>query len=114
VATDIAARGIDVDGISHVINFDLPNVPETYVHWPHGTRRCDRRRHFAVRQRRNRLRSGYREAHPHVDCVERPNRALAAVRTGGLKNRRPQDGVRPPGSATAAAQTQCGGQTASI
>ncbi len=32
VATDIAARGLDVDGISHVINFDLPNVPETYVH----------------------------------------------------------------------------------
>jgi superfamily II DNA/RNA helicase len=32
VATDIAARGIDVDGISHVVNFELPNVPETYVH----------------------------------------------------------------------------------
>ena len=32
IATDIAARGIDVDGISHVINFDLPNVPEDYVH----------------------------------------------------------------------------------
>lgn len=32
VATDIAARGIDVDGISHVINFDLPMEPETYVH----------------------------------------------------------------------------------
>jgi len=32
VATDIAARGIDVDGVSHVVNFDLPNVPETYVH----------------------------------------------------------------------------------
>jgi superfamily II DNA/RNA helicase len=32
VATDIAARGIDVDGVSHVINFDLPNVPESYVH----------------------------------------------------------------------------------
>ena len=32
VATDIAARGIDVDGISHVVNFDLPHVPETYVH----------------------------------------------------------------------------------
>ena len=32
VATDIAARGIDVDGISHVANFDLPHVPETYVH----------------------------------------------------------------------------------
>ena len=32
VATDIAARGIDVDGITHVINFDLTNIPETYVH----------------------------------------------------------------------------------
>jgi len=32
VATDIAARGIDVDGISHVINFEIPNEPESYVH----------------------------------------------------------------------------------
>ena len=32
VATDIAARGIDVDGVSHVINFELPNEPESYVH----------------------------------------------------------------------------------
>ena len=32
VATDIAARGIDVDGISHVVNYDLPDVPESYVH----------------------------------------------------------------------------------
>lgn len=32
VATDIAARGIDIDELSHVINYDLPNVPETYVH----------------------------------------------------------------------------------
>jgi len=32
IATDIAARGIDVDGITHVINLDLPNVPESYVH----------------------------------------------------------------------------------
>src|SRR4029077_12416958 len=32
VATDIAARGIDVTGISHVINFDLPAQPEDYVH----------------------------------------------------------------------------------
>jgi len=32
VATDIAARGIDVDDLSQVINFDLPNIPETYVH----------------------------------------------------------------------------------
>jgi ATP-dependent RNA helicase RhlE len=32
VATDIAARGIDVDNVTHVFNFDLPNDPETYVH----------------------------------------------------------------------------------
>jgi ATP-dependent RNA helicase RhlE len=32
VATDIAARGIDVDGISHVFNYDLPNISESYVH----------------------------------------------------------------------------------
>jgi ATP-dependent RNA helicase RhlE len=32
VATDIAARGIDVENLSHVINYELPNIPETYVH----------------------------------------------------------------------------------
>ncbi|MBN1337830.1 MAG: DEAD/DEAH box helicase [Bacteroidales bacterium] len=32
IATDIAARGIDVEELSHVINYDLPNIPETYVH----------------------------------------------------------------------------------
>src|SRR5690606_26677677 len=32
VATDIAARGIDIDSLSHVVNYDIPNVPETYVH----------------------------------------------------------------------------------
>ncbi|MBV8971135.1 MAG: DEAD/DEAH box helicase, partial [Sphingomonadaceae bacterium] len=32
VATDIAARGIDIDAVSHVVNYELPNVPEQYVH----------------------------------------------------------------------------------
>ncbi len=32
VATDIAARGIDIDGVTHVVNYELPNVPEAYVH----------------------------------------------------------------------------------
>lgn len=32
IATDIAARGLDIDAVSHVINFDLPNIPESYVH----------------------------------------------------------------------------------
>ena len=32
VATDVAARGLDIDGVSHVINYDMPDVPEVYVH----------------------------------------------------------------------------------
>jgi len=32
VATDIAARGLDIDDLPHVVNYELPNVPETYVH----------------------------------------------------------------------------------
>ena len=32
VATDVAARGIDIDGVSHVINYDMPNDPESYIH----------------------------------------------------------------------------------
>src|ERR1700712_2355865 len=32
IATDIAARGIDIDDLTHVINYELPNIPETYVH----------------------------------------------------------------------------------
>ncbi|MEP9378948.1 DEAD/DEAH box helicase [Aquabacter sp. CN5-332] len=42
VATDIAARGIDVTGVSHVFNYDLPNVPESYVHRIGRTARAGR------------------------------------------------------------------------
>jgi ATP-dependent RNA helicase RhlE len=42
VATDIAARGIDIDDISHVINFDMPNTPEDYVHRIGRTARAGR------------------------------------------------------------------------
>lgn len=42
VATDIAARGIDVDNVTHVINYDIPNVPETYVHRIGRTARAGR------------------------------------------------------------------------
>jgi ATP-dependent RNA helicase RhlE len=42
VATDVAARGIDVPGVSHVYNYDLPNVPESYVHRIGRTARAGR------------------------------------------------------------------------
>ena len=53
VATDIAARGIDVTGISHVINFDLPAQPEDYVHRIGRTARAGAsgRRHIVLRCR---------------------------------------------------------------
>ena len=44
VATDIAARGIDVDGISHVINYDIPDTAETYTHRTGRTGRATRKR----------------------------------------------------------------------
>lgn len=42
VATDIAARGLDIEGVSHVVNFELPNVPEAYVHRIGRTARAGR------------------------------------------------------------------------
>ena len=43
VATDIVARGIDVSGVSHVINFDVPDTPEAYTHRLGRTGRAERR-----------------------------------------------------------------------
>ena len=42
VATDIAARGIDVEGVSHVVNFDVPNEPDVYIHRVGRTARAQR------------------------------------------------------------------------
>ncbi len=60
VATDVAARGLDIDEVSHVINYDVPNVPETYVHRIGRTGRagasgeavsfCDREERDFIRQ----------------------------------------------------------------
>ncbi|WNG45612.1 DEAD/DEAH box helicase [Archangium minus] len=104
VATDIAARGIDIDGITHVINFDLPNVPETYVHRIGRTGRagaagialsfCDteERAYLKDIERTIRRRVPVVEAHPH-----RSN--LPAPVAGALESApaaRPQQGPRAP------------------
>ena len=47
IATDIAARGIDVDGVSHVVNYDLPNIPES-LRPPHRPHRARRRHGIAI------------------------------------------------------------------
>ena len=97
VATDIAARGIDVDGVSHVINFDLPNVPETYVHRIGRTARAgaDGIAISLSRRRGNGLSARHREADPHGDPREdrrtpggrRPPRRRRSTARAGLRPR---------------------------
>ena len=41
VATDVAARGLDIEGIAHVVNFEVPDTPETYIHRVGRTGRAD-------------------------------------------------------------------------
>ena len=79
VATDIASRGIDVDGITHVINFELPNEPESYVHRIGRTGRagaagialsfCDPSERTFLRdiERLTRARLRVVESHPYSD-----------------------------------------------
>ena len=73
VATDIAARGIDVDDISHVINFDLPNEPESYVHRIGRTGRAGaegKAYSFCAADERNILRSIERLTRTKVGVME--------------------------------------------
>lgn len=86
VATDIASRGIDVEGITHVINYDLPNEPESYVHRIGRTARAGNGGvaiSFCTPQEKSYLRNIerlIRQAVPVQDC-----RAYGAV--GGLPPR---------------------------
>ena len=88
VATDIASRGIDVDGITHVINFELPNEPESYVHRIGRTGRagaagialsfCDPSERTFLRdiERLTRARLRVVESHPYSD-QQRTSGAIA-------------------------------------
>ncbi|MAS32900.1 MAG: DEAD/DEAH box helicase [Anaerolineaceae bacterium] len=82
VATDIAARGIDVEDVTHVINYDLPNEPESYVHRIGRTARagasgiafsfCDieERKYLRDIEKLIRLRVPLVTEHPYVDTAE--------------------------------------------
>ena len=75
VATDIAARGIDVDGVTHVINFDLPNVPESYVHRIGRTARAGSEGiaiSFCDREERAYLRDIERLTRKRIEVIENP------------------------------------------
>jgi ATP-dependent RNA helicase RhlE len=84
VATDIAARGIDVSGVSHVINFDVPNTPEAYTHRIGRTGRAEREGTaltFVTSEDRGWLRATERMIGAPIARCELPAR-LSAARSG--------------------------------
>ena len=91
VATDIAARGIDVEALGHVVNFDVPVVPDDYIHrvGRTGARRGDRRR-VHVRRRRTRK----------ATCGRSSGRSASACRASRVPdfdyNAKPPGALRGP------------------
>jgi ATP-dependent RNA helicase RhlE len=119
VATDIAARGIDVAGIGRVINFDLPQTAEDYVHRVGRTARADAAGHassFAAPEEHGQLRAIERHignALPrqgHTAKSDRTREPARTVRTGAPHGRhsasksRPFDGTKLDGAALARSQ----------
>jgi ATP-dependent RNA helicase RhlE len=103
VATDLAARGIDVDGISHVFNFDLPREPETYLHRIGRTGRagasgvavsfCDHAERKHLKDIERLIRRSIRQDQEHpLESLGAP--PLAANGSTAARERRPQSGDR--------------------
>jgi ATP-dependent RNA helicase RhlE len=108
VATDIMARGIDVDDITHVINFDLPNVPESYVHRIGRTARagargvalsfCDGSERVFLRDIEKLTRRPLRviEDHPYAGRIAAPRDEVPASRHRATDLARPKQAQRKP------------------
>ncbi len=100
VATDIAARGLDIDAVTHVINFDLPNIPESYVHRIGRTARagasgiaysfCDvtERKYLHDIEALIRKPIAVVSEHPYVSAIEAPGPAATASAPPNGKGRR--------------------------
>ncbi len=103
VATDIAARGIDVEGISHVVNYDLPNIPESYVHRIGRTARAGAAGvaiSFCDAEERPFLRDIEKLIRMSIPATDQRGNPHTAVRPDGTSaeetRRRPQQGNRRP------------------
>ena len=125
VATDIAARGIDVDEVSHVINFDLPAEPETYVHRIGRTARagadgeavslCDREERDLLRdiERSIRQQLVVNTDHPFAEAIEHSDGDGSQRREGAAnapKNRRPHRGKGKPSRNRRSPRSKSGGR----
>ncbi len=107
VATDIAARGIDVTGVSHVINFDLPAQPEDYVHRIGRTARagasgvaisfCDPGQQAALRMIERMTRTKLQTASGSAPIVQPPGTPAQAEKRSSRRRRRGRaaTGLRP-------------------
>ncbi|MBI2147989.1 DEAD/DEAH box helicase [Candidatus Woesearchaeota archaeon] len=98
VATDIAARGIDIEGITHIINYELPTMPETYVHRIGRTARAGAQGHaisFCSETERDYLRAIERFVHRQISVVRDPSyHSDAAMHATGAAARPPPKGNR--------------------
>jgi ATP-dependent RNA helicase RhlE len=99
IATDVASRGIDVDDISHVINFDMPIDPETYVHRIGRTARAGSTGiavSFCTRDERRLLRSIERRTGVRIDVIDQSQEPdIAASETEASAARTGADRDRP-------------------
>ncbi len=123
VATDIAARGIDVDDVTHVINFDLPNEPESYVHRIGRTARagasgiafsfCDAEERAYLRdiEKLIRLRVPVVAEHPYVSNETLPAAPSSDSRRNG-RNGAPQQRSNGNGGGATRAANGSGGNSA--
>ena len=112
VATDVAARGLDIAELPHVVNFDLPNSPDDYVHRIGRTGRAGHRRHrdLAGVPGRAGASGGYREDDPHPDPARGGDRvrpplgsaADGAAAQGAPPGRRPRSSHAVPQARAAA------------
>ena len=120
VATDIAARGLDIDQLPHVVNYELPNVPEDYIHRIGRTGRAGREgeamslvcvdehkllrdiEKLLGRSIRSEVLAGY-EPDPRIPAEPIQNGRGARTNEPGNRARRPQKPARPrakPGNAS--------------
>ncbi|MBT3353185.1 MAG: DEAD/DEAH box helicase [Nitrospinaceae bacterium] len=98
VATDVAARGIDISGVSHVVNYELPNIPESYVHRVGRTARAGAEGvafSFCDASERSFLRNIERITKHPITVVEDHPHKSTSVSKGHDSSRRPSPSGRP-------------------